>query len=163
MTVAATHDFLASRTAFVSPNIHLAAGGKLALSIVQIDDRTAPFSGSAGASGGPSPTLGVRLFSQDLLTLNRVAFYANGVLMQSNTIFLQNVGFRNNSRIVLESRIGRLILIPAGAAPQPGYVNVVRNTVKYGGTAVSPGSSVVIQNGAGPTPSGPGIVVRPRR
>ena len=166
VTVAATRDFLASRTAFISPNIRLAAGGKLALNIVQIDDRTAPSSGSAGSAGqsaGTSPTLGVRLFSQDLLALNRVAFYANGVLMQSNTIFLQSVSFRDSSRVVLESRIGRLALISAGAAPQPGFVNIVRNTVKYGGVAVAPGSSVVIQNGAGPTPSGPGIVVRPRR
>lgn len=163
VAVTATRDFLASRTAFVSPNIRLSAGSKLALNVVQIDDRTAPLSSSSGQSSGPSPALGVRLFSQDLLSLNRVAFYANGVLMQSNTIFLQSVSFRDNSRIVLESRIGRLVLIPAGAPPQPGYVNIVRNTVKYGGVAVAPGSGAVIQNGPGPTPSGPGIVVRPRR
>ncbi len=160
VNVFAGRDFLATGVGFRGSSVRLASAGRMSLKTVQIEDFTAP---GGPSSGGTSLSLApnVRLYAADLLSLNRVNFYANGILMQSKTLLLQDVNFRSGSRVILESNIGRLAQIGAASPPRPGFVNVVGNSVRYGGTPVGPNSSVVIQNGPAPTPGGPGVIVRP--
>ncbi len=157
----AGRDFRAAGVGFIGSTVRLASAGRMSLNTVQIEDFSAPNSSGAAGSGPLSLATNVRLYAANLLELNRVNFYTNGILMQSNTLRLQDVNFRNGSRVILESNIGRLAQIGAASPARPGYVNVVGNTVKYGGTPVGPNSSVVIQNGPAPTPNGPGVIVRP--
>ncbi len=160
VNIFAGRDFLATGVGFRGSSVRLASAGRMSLRTVQIQDSTAP---ASPTSEGSSLSLAsnVRLYAADLLSLNRVNFYANGILMQSNTLLLQDVNFRSGSRVILESNIGRLAQIGAASPPRPGFVNVVGNSVRYGGTPVAPNSSVVIQNGPAPTPGGPGVIVRP--
>jgi hypothetical protein len=161
--VKALGDVTLQRVAIAAPKIRVTSERVLKLTAVQLNDGRV-----AAPSGGASPsaplagesTGGVYLFGKTFADLRRVNFFANDVLVQSNTIRLEDVRFRGGSRVLLESRIGVLADNPNTGVPvQPGKVNFVRG-VTYGG---SPAENAVIQNGAAPTPSGPGIVIRPVR
>ena len=151
------------RTSLQAPKIRVTSEKVLRLTAVQIADGTKPTppESPSGQTGPASVTVqdpNVYLFAKDLADLNRVNFFANDVLIQSNTIRLEDVRFRDGSRVLLESRIGVLADNPNQGAPvQPGKVNFVRN-VRYGS---SPAEAAVIQNGPAPTPSGSGIIIRP--
>jgi hypothetical protein len=152
--------------AIQAPKIRVTSEKVLKLTAVQLVDGSVPNPSSppSGAGNGTlvtsAPTESVYLFGKQLADLRRVNFFANDVLIQSNTIRLENVRFRDGSRVLLESSIGRLADNPNTGAPvQPGRVNFVRN-VDYGS---SPAENAVIQNGPAPTPGGPGIVIRPIR
>jgi hypothetical protein len=100
------------------------------------------------------------LFAKNLADLRAVNFLANDVLIQSNTIRLENVNFRRGSIVVLESQIGVLADRPNTGSPvQAGKVNFVRG-VNYGGTDAL---QSIRQNGptSGTPDTQPGIFVRP--
>jgi hypothetical protein len=148
-----------------APRIRVTSERVLKLTAVQLDNGSAKPSPNGGGSPAAAATIttektGVYLFGKELADLRRVNFFANDVLIQSNTIRLENVRFRDGSRVLLESRIGVLADNPNSNAPvQAGKVNFVQG-VKYGS---SNAENAVIQNGPAPTPSGPGIVIRPFR
>ena len=151
--------------ALKAPKVRVTSEKVLKMTAVQINDGSAltATSGSEGElffSGTPGDTnvSGVYLFGKEMADLKKVNFFANDVLIQSKTIRLEDVRFRQGSRVLLESAIGVLADNPNQNAPvQPGKVNFVRN-VQYGS---SPAENAVIQNGPAPTPSGSGIVIRP--
>ncbi len=151
--------------ALKAPKVRVTSEKVLKMTAVQINDGSAltARAGSEGEiifSGAPGDTnvSGVYLFGKEIADLKRVNFFANDVLIQSKTIRLEDVRFRQGSRVLLESAIGVLADNPNQNAPvQPGKVNFVRN-VNYGS---SPAENAVIQNGPAPTPSGSGIVIRP--
>lgn len=154
------------RASLQAPKVKVGSQKTLKLVSVQIADGTAPVSNSgspAVANFGADSTGGqatVHLFAKEMADLNRVTFLANDVLIQSNTLRLENIRFRDNSRVILESRIGVLADNPNTGSPvQAGKVNFVRNVV-YGSTPAHD-SSVLRQNGPAPTPSGSGVFIRP--
>jgi hypothetical protein len=165
--VKALRDVNLQRVAIRAPKIRVTSERVLKLTAVQINDGSAPNPGSPAPSGegelvapGSVETASVYLFGKNFADLRRVNFFANDVLIQSNTIRLESVRFRGGSRVLLESRIGVLADNPnTGAVVQPGKVNFVSN-VKYGSLDAQ---DAVIQNGPAPTPAGPGIIVRPLR
>jgi hypothetical protein len=161
-------DATLDRVALRAPKIRVTSERVLKMTAVQINDGSARRTGSpavAGTLAGPSGSSetsapSVYLFGKDLADLRRVNFFANEVLIQSKTISLESVRFRDGSRVLLESAIGVLASNPNTGAPvEAGKVNFVRD-VKYGATDAQ---NAVIQNGPAPTPSGPGIVIRPYR
>lgn len=147
-----------------APKVRVTSEGVLKLTAVQISDGTAkPQSDGEGGFINP-PRFGeeptVYVFAKEMADLKKINFFANDVLIQSNTLRLENVQFRDGSRVLLESRIGILADNPNTGAPvQAGKVNFVRN-VNYGNTPAH-NSGVLQQNGPAPTPSGPGVFVRP--
>jgi hypothetical protein len=151
--------------ALKAPKVRVTSEKVLKMTAVQINDGSVAsvvFQSEGGPEsvGAPGDTnvSGVYLFGKEMADLKRVNFFANDVLIQSKTIRLEDVRFRQGSRVLLESAIGVLADNPNQNAPvQPGKVNFVRN-VQYGS---SPAENAVIQNGPAPTPSGPGIVIRP--
>lgn len=147
-----------------APKVRITSEAVLKLTAVQISDGTAAPQpdGDGGVLNPPvfgeQPT--VYVFAKEMADLKKINFFANDVLIQSNTIRLENVRFRDGSRVLLESRIGILADNPNTGAPvQAGKVNFVRN-VNYGNTPAH-NTSVLQQNGPAPTPSGPGVFVRP--
>jgi len=146
-----------------APRIRVQSGNDLQLRAVQLNDTSTP-----AASGSPSPGGGtafvptnkqVFLSAQKLADLRNVNFLSNDVLLQARTIRLEQVNFRDGSRVILESQIGRLAPNPNTGRPAiPGLVNFIKG-VKYGD---SPAEQFVIQNGPGQTPSSAGIIIRPR-
>ena len=141
--------------AIQAPKIRMNSGGDLVLTAVQLNDTT------TAASGSPVFTVpGITLAASGLADLKNVNFVSSDVLLQARTIKLTNVNFRFNSRVTLESLVGKLAPNPNSGRPAvPGFVNFVKN-VNYGG---SPAESFVIQNGAGSSSGGPGIIIRPRQ
>jgi len=162
--VQARQDLRVERTAFNSPNTVIDAGRRLRLTAVQINDGNGervfnpdePVIVPASADAKPS----AYVFAKNLADLRAVNFFANDVLVQSNTIRLENVSFRRGSFVILESQIGVLANNPNTGRPvEAGKVNFVRG-VDYGG---APAQQNIQQNGpTSGSPSGqPGIYVRP--
>ncbi len=158
----AQRDVILDHTATQGKFTQIVAGRAVKLNAVQLFDRstntTSPNGAPSTAPISGQPT--VHIYGNELVAMNKVNFFASDVLVQSRTIALNNVNFKNGSRVLLESQIGTLAPNPnTGVPPIPGRVNFVRN-VTYGGASAQ---SFVIQNGAAPTPAGPGIVIRPYR
>lgn len=145
-----------------APRIRVQSGNDLKLQAVQLNDTSTPSSSGSPGPGGTAfvPTnKQVFLSAQKLADLRNVNFLSNDVLLQARTIRLEQVNFRDGSRVVLESQIGRLAPNPNTGRPAiPGLVNFIKG-VQYGD---SPAEQFVIQNGPGQTPGGAGIVIRPR-
>lgn len=163
--VTARRDIRVERTSFNSPKTVIDAGRGLKLTTVQLNDGSAErvFNPDAPVLVPPSSSdakPSVYLFAQELADLRAVNFFANDVLIQSQTIRLENVNFRNNSYVILESRIGVLADNPNTNRPvEAGKVNFVRG-VNYAG---APAQGRLEQNGpsSGSSSGNPGIYVRP--
>jgi FecR protein len=159
IAIGAARDADIRRTEFRSPSTRIEAGRRLDLTEVQFNDGT-PLPPPNGSPAGNFGVRSVHLTGKNLVDLRLVNFFANDVLVQSQTIRLENVNFRRESRVILESSVGRLAANANSGAPVvPGFVNFVRG-VRYGGQDPIQGSAVR-QNGPGSTPSGPGIFIRP--
>ena len=158
--IGARRDVVLDHTATHASFTQIIAGRAVKLTSVQIFDRSSPSQPAGGTTAPPSTPKTVHIFGGDFVGLSKVNFFASDVLVQSRTIALRDVNFSPGSRVLLESQIGKLARNPnTGVPPVPGMVNFVKN-VTYGGAAAE---NFVIQNGAAPTPNGPGIVIRPYR
>jgi hypothetical protein len=160
--VKARRDLRVERTAINSPKTVIDAGTRLKLTAVQINDGSAErqFNPDGPSSPPQASSPSVYLFAKDVADLRTVNFFANDVLIQSQTIRLENVNFRNNSYVILESRIGVLADNPNTGGPvQAGKVNFVRG-VNYAG---APAQQRLEQNGpsSGSSSGNPGIYIRP--
>ncbi len=158
----AGRDIFVREAGIASPKIAIEGRSNIRMQRVQITDLSDGRTLSPGGTAGPPvqvpPT--TLIMADNLVDLNRVNFSSRDVLVQSRTIALTNVQFHGQSRVLLESAQGRLAPQPNTGRPAiPGMVNFISN-VRYGDGGAA---SAVIQNGAGTTPSGPGIVIRPRR
>jgi hypothetical protein len=144
-----------------APVVRLKAGRNLTLTRVQLNDTSTPPS-SFNTLDTSSTVSGkqVRLTTENLAALRLVTFASNDVLLSARTVALQNVIFRQGSRVILESERGTLAPNPnTGRPPIAGFVNFVSG-VRYG---TSPAEAAVIQNGGGtPSQTSAGIIIRPR-
>jgi hypothetical protein len=142
-------------TVINSPKIQMNAEGNTTLTLVQLNDLT-----PAGASVVGTPPPNVAIKTSNRLNLTAVNIDSRAVAMSARTINLTNVRFRQGSRVVLESAVGRLAANPNQNNPSvPGFVNFINN-VRYGD---SPAENVVTEVPPGANPPGSGIIIRPRK